>query len=240
MSNKTATTQLPLGFQVLNGETFKTFYPEDNAQAHGASYDNKKTGGLGLISATSFYPAKNLGALGDAGAINTNDTELFTRIKLLRNYGSPDKHKFEYQGVNSRMDELQAALLQIQIGHLDNWNNQRRHIARMYNHRLSEISEINLMRENNLGSCVYHIYPILTEKRDRLRQYLDSRGISTLRHYPQPFYLEKAFSEFDYKKEMFQTTEQICRTELSLPIYPGLSDEKVEFICEKISDFFKL
>ena len=212
---------------------------EDNAQAHGASYNNHKTGSFGILSAVSFYPIKNLGALGDGGAVNTNSIEHYEKINLLRNYGSPDKHEFKLAGINSRLDEIQALLLSIQLDYLDEWNEQRISIAKIYNKRLSGLMEVQIMEPNKKGQCVYHIYPILCDDRDSLRSFLKKSKIDTMVHYPQPYFLENAFKQLQHAEGDFPVSERICKQELSLPIYPGLSQDEANFVCDKIVEFFK-
>ncbi len=218
---------------------YDLFLIEDNAQAQGAKYKGQSTGSFGHISATSFYPIKNLGAFGDAGAINTNDEQIYKKLKLLRSYGSPDKHAFEYQGVNSRLDDLQSTFLNIKLEYLDEWNLMRSEIAHWYFEDLSELEEVQLCQQPEEILSANHIFPILVKERDPLRAFLLSKGIQTLRHYPQPYYLEQAFSKLGYKSGDFPVTEKICSNEISLPIFPGLRKEDVKYICQTISDFYR-
>lgn len=212
---------------------------EDNAQSHGATYNNEKTGSFGVLSATSFYPIKNLGALGDAGAITTNDPLLKEKIALLRTYGSPDKHEFKYAGVNSRLDELQAAFLNIKLKHLNEWNDERRQIAKWYNNELRHIEELQLLTPTTNSQPVYHIYPILASKRNALQKHLLDHGVQTLTHYPNPYHLEKAFAHLRYKKGDFPVTERLCEHEISLPLFPGLKENEVAYVCDTIRKFYQ-
>lgn len=211
---------------------------EDNAQSHGAAYGGRKTGSFGALAATSFYPVKNLGALGDGGAVNTSDEILYEKIKLLRSYGSPDKHAFPYAGVNSRLDELQAAFLNVKLRHLDEWNQQRRQQAEWYRRQLQGAGDIQLMSSYREAVPVYHIFPILTSRREELRHFLAEKGVQTLRHYPTPYYLEPAFTDADHTSGRFPVTDEICACQLSLPLYPGLSMNEIEYVAGLIRDFF--
>ncbi len=212
---------------------------EDNAQAQGATFNGQKTGSFGVVSTTSFYPIKNLGAMGDAGAINTSSDKLFEKIKLLRSYGSPDKHVFEYCGVNSRLDELQSALLNVKLPFLDQWNKERNNINLLYREALNDIDEIQLCSQPGNIESANHIFPILSKKRDELRSFLRENGIQTLCHYPLPYHLEKAFDSLNYKKGDFPVTEKICSRVISLPIFPGLTSDDVKYIADKIRQFFR-
>lgn len=212
---------------------------EDNAQAHGAKYDGKRTGSFGDMAAASFYPVKNLGALGDGGAVNTSNEDLYQKLKLLRSYGSPDKHIFELAGVNSRLDELQAAFLNIKLKYLDKWNRERRRLAALYYEGLKDIGDIRLAVQLEKAEPVFHIFPVLTGHRDKLRSYLLENGIQTLRHYPLPYHLESAFKHLGYKEGSFPIAEDICKKELSLPLFPGLKPEDVDYVCEIVKQFFK-
>ncbi len=210
---------------------------EDNAQAQGSSYNGKLTGSFGHINATSFYPGKNLGAYGDAGAVTTNDDALADKIKVLRNYGSQKKYFNEIKGVNSRLDELQAAFLSIKINYLAEWNAERNSVAKWYNEKLSSIKNISIPQLANGATSNYHLYVIRTEKRDALTEHLTKNGIGSLIHYPVPPHLQEAYRELDFKKGDFPIAEKIAETCLSLPIYPGIKKEEVDKVISIISDF---
>lgn len=197
---------------------------EDNAQAHGCLYKDRKTGSLGHAAGHSFYPGKNLGALGDAGAVTTNDPELARAIRSLANYGSSKKYVFKYQGRNSRLDEIQAAVLDVKLKYLDEDNHRRKEIAKRY------IKEINnpliiLPKVKDFDSHVFHIFPILSEKRDELQNYLTENGVQTLIHYPIPPHQQECYKEWNSLS--FPITEQIHAQELSLPISPVHTDEEI-------------
>ncbi|WP_234571713.1 DegT/DnrJ/EryC1/StrS family aminotransferase [Rhodohalobacter sp. 614A] len=210
---------------------------EDNAQAIGAEWNGKKTGSLGDAAAFSFYPGKNLGALGDAGAVTTNNGELAEIVRALGNYGSKKKYVHTYLGVNSRMDEIQAAFLSVKMNYLDEENQRRREIAEVYlngivneNIKLPEIEE-----PLNNQAHVWHLFPVLCEFRDNLQQYLSDYDIQTLIHYPTPPYKQKAYN--NYSDISFPVTEKIHNQELSLPISYALTEKEIEYIIEKLNRY---
>ena len=211
---------------------------EDNAQAQGASYGGKITGSFGHINATSFYPGKNLGAFGDAGAITTNDESLWQKANTIRNYGSNKKYYNELKGMNSRLDELQAGLLSIKLKHLNKWNQEREQIARLYSEALNGVGDLILPDLANDASSVYHLFVIRTNQRDALQQYLTENNIGTLIHYPLPPHLQQAYQDMRFKKGDFPIAEQIAKTCLSLPIYPGLQKQEIDYIADRINMFF--
>ena len=191
---------------------------EDNAQAHGCSYRGRKTGSLGDAAGHSFYPGKNLGALGDGGAVTTDNKELADCIRALANYGSQKKYVFKYRGRNSRLDEIQAAVLDVKLRHLDDDNRRRQQVAACYYEHINNpliILPKRLPDENN----VYHLFPILCERRDELQQYLLQNGIQTLIHYPIPPYLQECYAD-EWMDLSLPVTERLARQELSLPIGP--------------------
>lgn len=210
---------------------------EDNAQAHGASYNGRLTGSIGDINATSFYPGKNLGALGDAGALTTNNAELAKTVLALRNYGSTKKYNNEYIGYNMRLDEIQAAFLSIKLKYLTEWTRQRQTIAGWYTDALQGIGDITLPSTLTGSTHVFHLYVIRTKFRDALQQYLASKEIGTLIHYPIPPHLQKAYADLGYKKGDFPIAEEMAETCLSLPLWPGMSPNDIEFVCDSIRRF---
>lgn len=211
---------------------------EDNAQSQGSAYKGMLTGSFGNINATSFYPGKNLGALGDAGAITTNDDALFDHVNMIRNYGSQKKYYNEIKGVNSRLDELQAALLDVKLKYLNEWTDARISIANKYNSLLKGTGDIILPEVAEHAKHVYHLYVIRTTKRDALKDYLNKQGVGTLIHYPIPPHLQKAYSEMNFKKGQFELAEKMAETSLSIPLYPGLKEEEIEFVIQTIRKFF--
>lgn len=214
------------------------FVIEDNAQAQGATFNNIKTGSFGHINATSFYPGKNLGAFGDAGAITTNDEKLYRFTNVYRNYGSEKKYYNEIKGINSRLDEIQALFLSLKLKKLNSWNVEREAIATNYQTLLKSVDEIILPKLANNATSVYHLYVIRTDKRDELQNFLNQNAIGTLIHYPVPAHLQTAYSELNYNKGDFPIAEKIASTCLSLPIYPGLTNEQLVYITDVIKKFF--
>jgi len=211
---------------------------EDNAQAQGATCRGKITGSFGHINATSFYPGKNLGAYGDAGAITTHDEQLWQVANTIRNYGSNKKYYNELKGINSRLDELQAGFLSIKLKHLNNWNTERIEIASTYLELLQNTGDLILpvLAENT--TSVYHLFVIRTAQRDTLQHYLTEKGIGTLIHYPLPPHLQEAYSEMNYRAGDFPVAEEIASTCLSLPIYPGLQTHEIAYIADTIRTFY--
>lgn len=207
---------------------------EDNAQAHGCIINGKKTGSLGDAAGHSFYPGKNLGAFGDAGAVTTNNDELANVIRAIANYGSIRKYVFKYLGRNSRLDEIQAAVLNVKLKHLDEDIQLRKKAANRY---LDEINneKIILPRVSDWNAHVFHIFPIRCKNRDKLQSYLSSNGIQTLIHYPIPPHKQEAYIEWNALS--FPITEQIHREELSLPMSPVMTNEDVRYIAETINNF---
>ena len=209
---------------------------EDAAQAHGATYNGKRTGNLGNAAGFSFYPGKNLGALGDAGAITTNDGQLAEKIRALRNYGSHVKYENLYKGVNSRLDEIQAAILRIKLKELDRENERRREIATYYLNHINN-SKIILPKivNRDLSSHVWHLFVVRTKEREKLQSYLKEKGIQTLIHYPVPPHKQQAYKE--WSNLSYPISEQIHNEELSLPISPVQSIETTRKIVEVINSF---
>lgn len=214
------------------------FVVEDNAQSQGAMHNGKITGSFGDVNGTSFYPGKNLGAYGDAGAITSDNEELIQKVFTIRNYGSNKKYYNEIKGINSRLDELQAGFLSIKLPHLNNWNHQRLAIANQYTQELAGIGDLITPIIADKATSVFHLYVIRTEKRDALQQFLTEQGIGTLIHYPVPPHLQQAYHDLNYKKGDFPLSEKIADTCLSLPIYPGLTTSDVSLICDTITKFF--
>ncbi len=209
---------------------------EDAAQAHGARYHGKMAGNLSDAAGWSFYPGKNLGALGDAGAVTTNDAALAQRIRTLRNYGSNIKYYNLEKGYNSRLDELQAAFLRAKLPHLDNWNARRAQIAEMYLNFLGESNLLLPLVPDGMQPC-WHLFVIRTPKREALQAHLKRHGVGTMIHYPVPPHLQKAYSELQFPVGSFPISEVIHREVLSLPIGPHLNAQEVEIIIEAIQSF---
>lgn len=212
---------------------------EDNAQAQGASYDGKKTGAFGNVNATSFYPSKNLGALGDAGAITTDDDTYAYKCRVMRNYGSQKRYYNEVIGVNSRLDEVQAALLRLKLQYLDQWNTERNQIAQIYLKELQNTGDIILPLTAEKATHIYHLFVIRTQYRDALQEYLQKNGIQTVIHYPVPPHLQECYQHLGYKKGDFPIAEELADTCLSLPIFVGISEQQIQYVCDTIKKFFQ-
>lgn len=209
---------------------------EDCAQAHGAMWKNKKAGTFGDISCFSFYPGKNLGAYGDGGGIGTNSSELNEKIRKIANLGCKIKYHHELIGRNSRLDTLQAGFLNVKLKYLDKWNEMRRTNANIYNENLRNLNEITIPNIKDHCLPVYHLYVIKTEKRDELKKYLEEKGITCLIHYPISIAETDAIKNYEFKDidECIINSKKI----LSLPMYPELSKEEIEYVCENIKNFF--
>ncbi|MEG0760477.1 DegT/DnrJ/EryC1/StrS family aminotransferase [Chryseobacterium sp.] len=208
---------------------------EDNAQAIGADYNGIKTGNLGDAAGFSFYPGKNLGALGDGGAVSTNDTELANTIRSIANYGSSKKYINEYKGLNSRLDEIQAAVLDIKLKYIDAENERRREIANKYSKKITNSKIILPEIPENGNEHVWHLYTIRCNNRELLQNYLQENGIQTLIHYPIPPHKQECYTEFSHLS--LPVTEKIHTEILSLPISPVLEDSAIDYIIEKINKF---
>ncbi len=209
---------------------------EDAAQAHGARYKGRRTGSLGNAAGFSFYPAKNLGALGDGGAVTTNDSGLADKIRLLRNYGSRIKYSNEFKGFNSRLDELQAAFLNVKLNKLDEWNTYRTQVAKEYLEKLANISSLTLPFVPIWTEPVWHLFVARHPRRHELEQRLNHSGIGTLIHYPIPPHLSNAYIENGYQIGDFPITEQLSREVLSLPIGPHMINEEVKRVVKVLKD----
>lgn len=207
---------------------------EDSAQAHGAIYKGKRAGNLGDASGFSFYPGKNLGCLGDGGAITTNDQDLAQKLSALRNYGSHIKYENIYKGVNSRLDEIQAAVLRVKLKHLDEDNQKRRKISEFYRTNIKN-EKIILPCVHNEESHVWHIFPVMTEKRDLLQKKLLDNDIQAFIHYPIPPHKQKAYKEWN--DLIMPVTERIHRNVLSIPISPVMEKDEVEKVVKIINEY---
>jgi dTDP-4-amino-4,6-dideoxygalactose transaminase len=207
---------------------------EDNAQAHGCKFQGKTTGSLGNAAGHSFYPGKNLGAFGDGGAVTTDDDQLADVIRSLANYGSSKKYTFEYKGLNSRLDEIQAAILDVKLKHLDQDIELRRKVARIYMSGIRH-PDIKLPDIKDWDAHVFHLFPILTLRRNELQSYLYENGVQTLIHYPIPPHKQKCYEEWNHLS--FPITEKIHREELSLPISPVLSEGEVIKVVDTINSW---
>lgn len=213
---------------------------EDAAQAHGARYRGARAGGLGDVAAFSFYPSKNLGAYGDAGAVVTNDADLAEKVRMLRHGGQRGTYEHELLGTNSRLDEIQAAILRVKLPHLDAWNERRRALASRYQAGLSDIPGLALPATPEEVEPVYHLYVIRTPMRDALRDYLAGAGVHTGIHYPRGVHLQGAFAHLGYEWGSCPQAEAAAAEVLSLPIFPQLSAREVEKVIRLVRFFFAM
>lgn len=209
---------------------------EDSAQAHGAEYKGKRTGSLADAAGFSFYPGKNLGALGDGGAITTNDKELADKVRALGNYGSDYKYHHIYMGNNSRLDEMQAAFLRVKLQNLERWNEDRRRIAAEYKSRIRN-PKITLPQELDNTKHVYHIYAVKCQERDELEAYLENLGIGTNKHYPTPMHMQECYKGLNIQEGELPIAEDISSHILSIPMSYGMTDEEIDYVIDAINRF---
>ena len=211
---------------------------EDCAQAHFSKYNDQKVGTFGEIGTFSFYPGKNLGAFGDGGALITNDTSLAERIRRIANHGSLNKHDHMIAGINSRLDGIQAAILSVKLNHIDNWNKKRLEIAKLYSLSLKDIGDIEVPLISSSTKHIFHIYVIKTDHREELKKFLQEKGISTGIHYPKALPFLPPFSHLKNSIEIFKNSYITTNKILSLPIYPELKQNQIEYIINSIKSFF--
>jgi dTDP-4-amino-4,6-dideoxygalactose transaminase len=220
-------------------ETHGLTIVEDACQAHGASRDGVLAGRAGQAAAFSFYPPKNLGAMGDAGALVTDDEELSSRVQALRVHGETSKYHHEYVGYTARLDTIQAIALVEKLPFLDEWNGERQAAARFYTERLSGLEELRLPSEPAGSVSVWHLYVVRVPDPDDLAAFLTARGIQTGRHYPEPLHLSPAFRNLGFAAGDFPVAEALAREGLSLPLYPGITEPQLEWVCESVRDYFR-
>lgn len=209
---------------------------EDSAQAHSALYKNKKAGSIGDVSCFSFYPGKNLGAYGEAGAVCTNNKEIAKKVILLRQHGEIKRYYHDIIGDNCRMEGIQGAVLGVKLKYLEEWNEKRRKNAEFYN-KLFKNNDVIVPYEAEYAKHIYHIYGIRTKNRDKLRDFLTRNGIATGIHYPIPVHLQKAYSDMGFKKGSFPVSEQVSDEILSIPMYPELTEEQMSYVADKVKEF---
>jgi len=222
-------------------EKHRLFVVEDGCQAHLAEYKGKKVGTLGHAAAFSFFPGKNLGAYGEAGGVTTNDEKLYQKMLRIRNHGSVERYIHEVEGHNYRMEEIQGAVLNVKLPHLDAWTKRRRAIAALYREKLKEADGILCPEEMDYGRHVYHLFVIRVKKgsRDALRSFLEKRGIATGLHYPLPLHLQKAYAHLHHKEGDFPVAEKACREIVSLPMCPMMTDTMVDEVVAGILAYVK-
>ncbi len=212
---------------------------EDACQSHAAKYDGKFVGNFGSAAGFSFYPGKNLGAYGEAGAVLTNDDVLAKRIRQLRDHGQSEKYRHEFEGHNYRMDGIQGAVLGTKMKHLEEWTIRRRAIARTYLTLLSGVGDLVLPYEAPKAYHVFHVFALRTKRRDELQKFLAAREISTALHYPIPLHLQQAYNHLGYRLGDFPVSEAVASDVISLPLYPEMTDEQVQFVIDNVKSFFK-
>lgn len=218
-------------------EKHHLFVFEDAAQAHGAKYKGRKVGSLSDAAGFSFYPGKNLGALGDSGCIVTNNKSIADKVRALGNYGSDYKYHHIYKGTNSRLDELQASFLRVKLPYLDRWNQARRKIADKYFNDIVN-PKIHLpLRSNETFEHIYHVFVVRCQERDKLEKYLESFGIGTVKHYPIPMHMQEAYRDLGIPTGSLPIAEEISSTVLSLPMYYGMTDEQIQYVIDAINSF---
>jgi dTDP-4-amino-4,6-dideoxygalactose transaminase len=225
-------------------ERYKLIVIEDACQAHGAEYFSKKqnrwlkAGSIGLAAGFSFYPGKNLGACGEAGAVTTNDPEIARKVAMLRDHGQAKKYYHDLEGYNGRLDAIQAGLLRVKLRHLSKWNEQRRESARLYDELLEPLGEsVICPTEAPTAKSVYHLYVVRTQCRDELLKHLNDSGVGVGIHYPIPVHLQVAYSSMGWKRGDFPVTEQVANEILSLPMYAGMTADQQKRVAETISQF---
>jgi len=223
---------------IIKNKGGKIHLVEDAAQAHGACYNKKRVGGFGTFAAFSFYPTKNLGAYGDGGAITTNDDKLARKISMLKSYGQSKKNHHDILGGNSRLDEIQAAILRVHLQHLDVENAKRQKNAKLYEELLNDTPNIVTPLKFANRKSVYHLYAIMTPRRAALQKYLKEHGVQTQVHYPIPLHLQPAFSKLGYKRGGLPNAEKIARRILSLPMFPHISTSHITYVVKKVNTFF--
>ena len=224
-----------LGPLLSLAEGYGLMVVEDAAQAHGTTYKGRRLP-RGDVGCFSFYPTKNLGAYGDGGMVVTDEAKIAERVRLLRQYGWEKRYISSIRGLNSRLDELQAAILRVKLKHLDEWNEARRRWASLYDELLTD-SEVVRPQESSYGEHIYHLYVVRSQHRDELQQFLAQKGVSTLIHYPLPIHLMEAYSDLGYGPGSFPQAEEHCRQVLSLPLYPEITEREVEMVAESIKEF---
>ncbi len=212
---------------------------EDACQAHGAEYKGKRAGSMGNAAAFSFYPGKNLGAYGEAGATVTNDEKIAEKMKIFRDHGQGQKYYHDMFGWNARMDGIQGAILNVKLKHLDKWNEGRRKNAALYNKQLSGIDKIKMPIEASYSKHVYHIYAIRYKERDKMMDFLKDKGIGVGIHYPVPVHLQKAYKNLGYKKGDFPVAEKSADEFVSLPMFSELTEEQINYTTEQVNAYFK-
>ena len=214
------------------------FVVEDCSQAHGAKHNGKICGTFGDINCFSLYPGKNLGAYGDAGILVTNNEDHYKKLMMMRNYGSTVKYYHDFLGKNARLDTLQAAVLNVKLRHLDKWNAKRNENVAKYNELLKGVGDLILPTTRSYNYAVHHLYVVQTKRRDELQQYLNSKGVQCVIHYPIPVHLQKAYSDLNKPVGSFPITESLAKNILSLPMHPDLTQDDIDYVVATVKEFF--
>ncbi|MBI3619795.1 DegT/DnrJ/EryC1/StrS family aminotransferase [Candidatus Roizmanbacteria bacterium] len=226
--------------QIISKDGRKIHLIEDACQAHGALYKGKRAGSFGTFSAFSFYPTKNLGGYGDGGAVTTSNTALAKRLGFLRQYGQIKKYYHSYVGINSRMDTIQAAILNIKLAYLNEWNHKRQQLAKEYNRILSPLTpDIKIPVIFPERRSVYHLYVVRALKQQKLISYLTSHGVTTLIHYPKPIHLQKALHFLGYKRGMLPNSEKLSKEIISLPLHHFITLHQIRYVARSIQKFYQ-
>lgn len=223
--------------EILNlANEYNLYLIEDTAQAHGAEYYNRKVGTFGIVNTFSFYPSKNLGSYGEAGAVATNNDEIADRIKILRNQGQKTKYEHVEIGYNMRMEGFQGAVLNVKLKYLDKWNERRREIARRY---LNEINnpKIKFQKVVEGGKGVYHLFVIKVKDREKFINHLEKFGVGYSFHYPKPVHLQKAYEFLNYKEGSLPVSEELSKTTISIPLFPEMTEEEIDYVIKVINDY---
>ena len=216
---------------------YNLYVIEDAAQAHGVNYKGRRVGSLSDAAGFSFYPGKNLGALGDGGAVVTNNKEIADKVRALGNYGSDYKYHHIYKGTNSRLDEIQAAFLRCKLPHLDKWNSERQKIAKKYFDGITNPLITLPLQVDEDYDHIYHVFVIRCDRRDELESYLNKNGIGTVKHYPIPMHLQLAYQDLNIQEGSLPIAEEISRTVLSIPMYYGMSNDEIEYVIKLLNEF---
>ena len=219
---------------------YELFVIEDACQAHGAEYKGKRAGSMGVAGCFSFYPGKNLGAYGEAGAVVTDNGELAEKMRMFRDHGQPKRYYHDLVGWNGRMDGFQGAVLSVKLNYLEDWNKGRRKNAALYRKYLGGVEGIMLPQEADYAGHVYHLYPIRVKNRDRVMEALAEKEIYCGIHYPVPLHLQKAYEFLGHKPGDFPATEKIASELLSLPMFPELTEEQIEYVADSLKDILEV
>jgi dTDP-4-amino-4,6-dideoxygalactose transaminase len=218
-------------------QKYKIAVIEDSAQAHGALYKDKKVGTIGDLGAFSFYPSKNLGAYGQGGMVLTNKEELAEKVRMIIDHGQKERYTHEFEGWNFKMDGFQASILNVKLDYLDDWNEDRRQNAQYYNQLLGGLEKVLTPKEMAYAKHIYHLYVVRVPEREKFQTFLKENGVGTSIHYPIPLHLQKAYKYLGYKEGDFTISEKCAREIVSLPMFPELTRQEIEFVCTKIKEW---